>query len=438
LNGEAHALRLNKERVPSGVNRLDLLLGGLFIGDNVIWHDDAGSLAPIFCLNFLQASELMGRPLIYVCFDRSPRSVLEKLGPLADYPALTLLDCFTHGKGKGADPFIKFYDSGNWPCQIVRVKNPGEPQEFEEVLYQTHASLAGDVRFIFESITGMQELWGGEDQFLDFYSHACPRLYDLNTIAYWTLAKQAHSPRFLAAINQIAQVAIELTIKRGTTYLNILKAENRSPEEFDKPHVYWTRDLTIVFEEEKGSPGKLNLGLKLREFRRKRGLSQAELAKQVGVTASTISQIESNLIYPSLPALLKIAEILGVEVASFFQNPPERWRRLVFGPQDAVQLEVKDLPEETITVSLLFPVDFEAKAEPHLIEIAPRKSLSTHFFFHKGEELGYLLSGRLQARIGKTIHTLKAGDLIYLTAEAPNEWRNPGPTVARLFWVKVR
>ncbi len=51
-----------KYRVPSGVGRLDLLLGGLFIGDNVIWHDDAGSLAPVFCLNFLQASQLQEKP----------------------------------------------------------------------------------------------------------------------------------------------------------------------------------------------------------------------------------------------------------------------------------------------------------------------------------------------------------------------------------------
>ena len=91
----------------------------------------------------------------------------------------------------------------------------------------------------------MQELWGSEDRLLTFYSHSCPRLYDLNTIAYWVLEKNAHSSRFRAQINQIAQVAIELTIKRGTTSLTILKAENRSTEEFHKPHTYWTKDLTV-------------------------------------------------------------------------------------------------------------------------------------------------------------------------------------------------
>ena len=43
-------------RVSSGVGQLDRLLGGLFIGDNVVWHDDAGNLASAFCLNFLETS----------------------------------------------------------------------------------------------------------------------------------------------------------------------------------------------------------------------------------------------------------------------------------------------------------------------------------------------------------------------------------------------
>jgi|UniRef100_A0A7V6A1Z4 transcriptional regulator with XRE-family HTH domain/KaiC/GvpD/RAD55 family RecA-like ATPase len=427
-----------KQRVPSGVNRLDLLLGGLFIGDNVVWHDDAGSLAPIFCQNFIKASEKQGKPIIYVCFDRSPKSLLEKLGPLADYPALTLLDCFTSGKGKEAGTFVKFYEEGELPCRVIKVPRPQEVREFENVLYQTHGQLTGDVRFIFESVTGMQELWGGEERFLDFYAHSCPRLYDLNTIAYWTLAKHAHSPRFRATINQIAQVAIELTIKRGTTSLTILKAEQRNPEEFDKPHIYWTKDQTVIFEEEKGTSGKITLGLRLKEFRRRRGVSQAELARMVGVTASTISQIEGEIIYPSLPALLKIAEVLAVEVTSFFEAAEERQQRVVFTPQDAMEVKLKDLPEGATSAKLLHPVDVRVKAEPYLIDIPPKQTLPGHFFFHKGEEVGYVLSGRLQVRVGQTVHTLKAGDVIYLTTEIPSEWKNPGPSPARLFWVNLK
>jgi len=48
-----------KIRATSGVDELDKLLDELYIGDNVVWHDDAGSLADVFYLilkNVLQDS----------------------------------------------------------------------------------------------------------------------------------------------------------------------------------------------------------------------------------------------------------------------------------------------------------------------------------------------------------------------------------------------
>jgi transcriptional regulator with XRE-family HTH domain/KaiC/GvpD/RAD55 family RecA-like ATPase len=426
-----------RQAVASGIPRLDLLLGGLFIGDNVLWHDDAGSLAPVFCLNFLQASQRQGKAIIYVSFDRSPKNLLDKLGNLAHYPGLTLLDCFTHGKGRSSPIFLKFYEERQPEpgCRLLPVADPRNPDSFSEQLYGVHAALTGDVRFVFESLTGMQELWGSEDRLLSFYSHACPRLYELNTIAYWLLEKNAHSPRFRAAVNQIAQVAIELTIKRGTTALTILKAENRSTEAFHQPHAYWTKGLTVVFEEERRVSGKLHLGRRLKEFRRRRGLSQSELAKLVGVTPSTISQVESNLIYPSLPALMSMAEVLEVEPASFFQERSEGRGSQVFTPGEAVETRLPLLPESAGSAKLLHPVDFSAKIEPYLLEINPGATIPGHFLFHKGEEVGYLLSGTLKVSCGRRVLTLKPGDLLYLTTDLPEQWHNPGPDVARLLWI---
>lgn len=429
-----------KQRVPSGVSRLDFLLGGLYIGDNVVWHDDAGSLAPVFYLNFLQASQIQNRPVIYVSFDRSPKNLLAKLGPLADYSRLTILDCFTCGKGACSPIFLKFYDEAEseLPCRVIMVEEPRDLGKFTEILYGIHATLEGDVRFIFESLTGMQELWGSEERILKFYTHSCPRLYELNTVAYWILEKNAHSPQVRAQINQIAQVTIELNIKRGTTSLTILKAENRSLENLHKPHNYWTKDLTVTFDEDRRTSGRIDLGLRLKEFRTKRGLSQAELAKLVGVTPSTISQVESNLIYPSLPALMKMAEVLSVDLTSFFQNQTEVHKRIIFTPAEAVEVKLPTLPEGAVLAKLLSPVDFDPKAEPYLIEITPKETLPSHFFFHKGEEIGYLLLGRLQVKVGTAVYNLRAGDVIYLTSEMPAQWRNPGPTVARVLWIKVR
>jgi transcriptional regulator with XRE-family HTH domain len=429
-----------KIRISSGVDQLDPLLEGLYIGDNVVWHDDAGSLASVFCLNFIQISQVQHKPIIYVTFDRSPRNLLEKLGPLSKNPHLTILDCFTFGKGAGSPVFLKFYEQTETEktCSIVRVEDPRQMDRVVESLYDLHAPMKGDVRLVFESLTGMADLWGGEEQALQFYSHSCPRLYELNTVAYWVMEKKAHTPRFRAQINQIAQVAIDLSIKRGTTSLTILKAEKRDLENLHKPHPYWVKDKAVSFDAEKRIGMGIDLGQRVKGLRLKKGLSQTELAQLVGVTPSTISQVESNMIYPSLPGLLKMAEILSVEVSSFFQEKSGNKRRVVFTPQEAVAVKFQELPEGSVSGKLLTPVDIETKAEPYLIEIPPYQTIAAHFFVHKGEEMGYLLDGELYIKLGKENFTLRTGEVIYLVSEMPWEWKNPGPATARLFWVKIK
>ncbi len=428
-----------KTRVSSGIDQLDRQLGGLFIGDNVVWYDDAGSLASVFSLNFIRESQKRNRPLIYITFDRSPKTVLEDLGPLAESRYLTIVDCFTHGKGDGSEVFSRFYekDGAQWPFQIIRVNAPGDPEVVSDAIYSLHATMQGDVRFVFESLTGMQDVWGGEEAIARFYSRACPRLYELDTIAYWIMEKQAHSTRLRAGINQIAQVAIDLSINRGKSTLTILKADKRRPDALNVALIYWNEGLDVDFETETGKGGHVDLGGRVKQIRNRQSMSQKELAGLVGVTPSTISQIESGTIYPSIPALFKIAQVLNVSAATFFRDRPTAAERVVFSGGGS-PIGFSDLPKPDISGYRLSPPDFEADAEPSLIEIPAGKKLSGHFFIHKGQELGYVISGRLELSIGGRTHRAAAGDVIYLVADLPAHWKNIGDDTARLLWIKIR
>jgi transcriptional regulator with XRE-family HTH domain/KaiC/GvpD/RAD55 family RecA-like ATPase len=427
-----------KARVSTGLAELDRCLDGLFIGDNVIWYDEAGSLAFPFTLNFIQESQKHNKPLIYVIFDRSPKTVVAELGPLAQDPQLTILDCFTHGKGDGSSVFSKFYEKNGaqWPYQIVKVNEPWKPDKVSEAIYRIHKTLTGDVRFVFESLTGMQDLWKGEESILKFYSHSCPRLYELETIAYWVVEKGAHSNRLKAHINQIAQVAIDLAIKRGKSALTILKAHNRKPKSLNKPESFWADGMAVSFDVEKTVPSSLDLGAQLKQLRTKQGMNQKELAGMVGVTPSTISQIESNLIYPSLPALFKMAQILTVDVGYFFQKGSAGQKPSIFaGGGQTVRFP--DLPKGSIKGQHLLPVDLPSAIEPYFLEIPAGKKLPSHFFVHKGEEFGFLFEGELQVTIQNSVKQLAAGDVVYLTRHIPSQWKNTGKKAARMIWLKL-
>ena len=427
--------------VSSGNHQLDTLLGGgIIIGDNVVWYDDTGSLASVFCLNLLKISMEQKKALIYVNFDHSPKSILEKLGSLADYNLLTILDCFTSGKGQKSDIFEIFYThkTERPACRIVRVDEPHHPDHVASVFYGLQKTMSDDVRFVFDSLTGMQELWGDEEQILKFYSHSCPRLYELNTIAYWIIERDAHSARLKAHLNKITQVAIDLSLKRGKSSLSVLKADKRDLDLLNKPIDYWNKGPHITFETEKRTTSRLEIGVRLKELRTQQGLSQTQLAKLVGVTPSTISQIESNLIYPSLPALIKISEVLKVDLQIFFQESDVEVDQVVFPGSDAIDIQLANMTRETVASKRLIPMQPDSKFEPYLIEIPPGANLTSHFFFHKGQELGYVLAGKIALHLKQGRYEAEAGDTICLFSEVPQSWKNHGPEPAKLLWIKVK
>jgi putative transcriptional regulator len=56
----------------------------------------------------------------------------------------------------------------------------------------------------------------------------------------------------------------------------------------------------------------------VKERRLARGLSQAELAKAVGVSRQTINSIETGRYVPSLPLALALGRFFGVRVEEMF------------------------------------------------------------------------------------------------------------------------
>ena len=60
---------------------------------------------------------------------------------------------------------------------------------------------------------------------------------------------------------------------------------------------------------------------RLRELRRDRGLSQAELAEAIEVSRQTIIAIEADKYDPSLPMAYRLAAFFAVPVESLFFNP---------------------------------------------------------------------------------------------------------------------
>jgi transcriptional regulator with XRE-family HTH domain len=61
------------------------------------------------------------------------------------------------------------------------------------------------------------------------------------------------------------------------------------------------------------------LGARIRELRKRRGLTQEQLAEKLGVDQKHMSKIELGKSYPSLDRLILISESLGVSLPDLFE-----------------------------------------------------------------------------------------------------------------------
>jgi putative transcriptional regulator len=57
---------------------------------------------------------------------------------------------------------------------------------------------------------------------------------------------------------------------------------------------------------------------RVRELRKKQGLTQEALAEIIGVSRQTVNAIEKEKFDPSLPTAFKMAQLFGEPIESFF------------------------------------------------------------------------------------------------------------------------
>lgn len=73
---------------------------------------------------------------------------------------------------------------------------------------------------------------------------------------------------------------------------------------------------------------KLDVGLRVSEIRVRRGLTQRELAEQLGVSDKYVQQIEAGTQNLTIKSLVNLAVVLDVRVKEFFYVPRKAERRL--------------------------------------------------------------------------------------------------------------
>lgn len=170
------------------------------------------------------------------------------------------------------------------------------------------------------------------------------------------------------------------------------------------------------------SPG---MGAKIRKLREQEGLTITEVAEKTGLTISTLSQIERDIISPSISSLRRVAAALNVP-AFYFLIEVSDLHDIVVRRDERLTLR---FPGFNATYQLLSPSP-EKRVEMLLLELPPGETTCETLQSHEGEECLFLVKGRLKAVLPDREVVLEAGDSIYFERSMPHQLINDGDEMA--------
>jgi transcriptional regulator with XRE-family HTH domain len=191
-----------------------------------------------------------------------------------------------------------------------------------------------------------------------------------------------------------------------------------------------------------------DLGARLREEREAARISQRELARRLGVSASLISQIESGQSKPSVSTLYGIVTELGVSLDDVFrvhENGLTESTAVGAESQDAAGGPVVH-PAERHVVELDSGVIWERLTSHqhedvdflHVIyDVGGSSAADERLMRHSGREYGFILSGRLGVQLGFERHELGPGDSIAFDSTTPHRLWNLGDEAVHGVWFVV-
>ncbi|KAF4410687.1 XRE family transcriptional regulator [Streptomyces sp. Ru87] len=169
---------------------------------------------------------------------------------------------------------------------------------------------------------------------------------------------------------------------------------------------------------------------RLRDLRRRGGLTLEDGARRVGLSPAHLSRLETGHRQPSLPVLLALARAYGTTVSDLLGEPaPDR---------DPVVRTGRRVPGEHRPAAdgwTYQQAGGSGRAMQALRVHVPRGSQQDLVRTHPGEEWIYVLEGRLRLTLGERVEFLGPGDAAHFDSLTPHRLAATGTEGVELLFV---
>lgn len=178
-------------------------------------------------------------------------------------------------------------------------------------------------------------------------------------------------------------------------------------------------------------------GSRIREMRKRRGLTLKEVAEATGYTIGHISQIERDLKSPSLVALRKIAACLNCSEVWLIMDDSELSAKsseegkkskesYLMRKENRIRMKI---PEIDVSYSIFTPSKLpnaqEAQMTGLIVRLKPNTWVTEKMISHGNyDESLLLLKGELELRIDNSTYMIYEGDSFYIPKNCLHNYLN--------------
>jgi len=181
----------------------------------------------------------------------------------------------------------------------------------------------------------------------------------------------------------------------------------------------------------------IKIGDRIRGLRRAKGLSRADVAEQSGIAESTIASIEGHMISPPLGYLVSFAKFFDIPVGDLFGDSGDSPYCLVRSDnrKPVSRFNSPDGKSGGYSYESLGQTKKNRQMEPFLVTLTPTESLPVEPNQHIGEEIIFVLEGKVEVSLLDKKEILNSGDSIYYDSTMPHVVSCYGKEPARILAV---
>jgi pyruvate, water dikinase len=200
-------------RFSTGLPGLDQALKGLLAGDNIVWEVDSIDDYLPFVTPYWQGAVQRGQKVVYFRF--ASHAPLVPAGP---------------------------------GVEVHEVHPEAGFETFITDIHQTVERAGRGAFYVFDCLSELAADWYSDQMLGNFFMLTCPCLYDLETIAYFSVLRNYHSSHASTPITETTQIFLDVYRHKGRLYVHPQKVQHRYSPTMYMMHVWEGQEFPPVRE----------------------------------------------------------------------------------------------------------------------------------------------------------------------------------------------